>query len=121
MLIDTTDVQRVSVTLSGQENVYSVTVQCEFIIGSNATGCRVVLKSIYGNETHALMRNNLTYLATLNGVVLEHPLSCYKEVEAFDIEYDDTIGSIAVPGQLLLINNFSNMETLCPTEPLPGN
>ena len=35
--------------------------------------------------------------ATLN---VAEPTSCYQEVYAFDIEYDEGVGTMAIPGQL---------------------
>ena len=106
---DTTDVQNVTVTLIDRHGNTSE-VQCDFITGSEAIGCKVVIKSAYGSESHLLIRNTSTNLATLT-VTLKHPLRCYVEVEAFDVESDDSIGSVAVPG--LLVANFST-ETPCP-------
>ena len=50
--------------------------------------------------------------ATLT-VTLEHPLSCYDRVEAFDIESD---GSLAIPGKL----RSSSQAQCTPIEVLPG-
>ena len=64
-------------------------VECEFITGSNARGCMVVLKNTYGNETTRLMRD-ITMSNTGPRVIInvKHPPSCYQEVEAYDIESD---------------------------------
>jgi hypothetical protein len=90
-------------------------VQCDFISGSDAIGCMVVLTS--GNRQKAqynLTRNQSTNSATTT-VTLEHPPSCYTGVEAFDIESDGSVGSLAVPGQLL-----NNSSTPC-IPPLSSN
>ena len=92
---DTTDVQMVKVTL--MESSQYGSIQCEFIMGSKATGCIVVLTSEQGREDYCLIRNTTTNSATLR-VTLRHVVSSYLEVEAFDIEFDDSNGSLAVPG-----------------------
>ena len=101
---DTTDVQVVKVTLTEGENVS--TIQCEFTTGSNATGCMVVLSGFVPYHVN-LTRNPSKNSATLT-VTLEHPPSCYTGVEAFDIESDGSVGSLAVPGQL-----GGRLETPC--------
>ena len=109
---DTTDVQVVKVTLNEGANVS--TIQCEFLTGSNATGCMVVLTGIEAYHIN-LTRNPSTNLTT-STVILEHPPSCYTGVEAFDIESDGSVGSLAVPGQL-----GGKVETPCaPIQISPG-
>ena len=94
---DTTDVQTVRVTLI--EGLDALTIQCEFITGSNATGCMVVLTGL--NEPyHVNLTRNPNSNSTTLTVALEHPLSCYTGVKAFDIEADSSVGSVPVRGQL---------------------
>ena len=93
----TTDVQMVKVTL--MEGSQYASIQCQFIMGSKATGCVVVLTSEQEREDYRVIRNTTTNLATLR-VNLRQVVSSYLEVEAFDIEFDDSIGSLAVPGVL---------------------
>ena len=100
---DTSDVQMVKVTLI--EGANASTIQCEFITGSNATGCMVVLTGIEAYHVN-LTRNPSTNLTT-STVTLEHPPSCYTRVEAFDIESDGLVGSLAVPGQLNIVHSQS--------------
>ena len=80
------------------EGVNASTIQCEFIPGSNAIRCMVVITGFVPYHVN-LTRNPSTNLTTLT-VTLEHPPSCYTGVEAFDIEFDGSVGSLAVPGQL---------------------
>ena len=56
-----------------------------------------------------LTRDNISTNSATTTVTLEHPPSCYTGVEAFDIESDSSIGSLAVPGQLL----EGRLETPC--------
>ena len=87
------------------EGVNTSTIQCEFIMGSTAAGCMVVLTSEKREETHYY---NFTRIqnttSTASNVTLEHLPSCYSGVEAFDIESDGSIGTVAVPG---LVMNLS--------------
>ena len=94
----------VKVTLIEGTNVS--TIQCEFITGSNATGCMVVLTGFVPYHIN-LTRNPSTNLTT-STVILEHRPSCYTGVVAFDIESDGSVSSLAVPGQL-----GGRLETLC--------
>ena len=50
-------------------------------------------------------------------ITLEHPPSCYTGVEAFDIESDGSVGTLPVPGRLMVISH-----TQCtPGPPVSGN
>ena len=104
------------VTATPIEGVNAIIVQCEFIAGSNATGCMVVLNSDKGQKLYNLTRNANTNVATLT-VTLEHPQTCYDGVEAFDIESDSSLGSLAIPGQL----RNSSQAPCSPPDFSPGN
>ena len=88
------------------ETMNAFMVECEFITGSNARGCMVVLKGAYGDETTRLMRD-ITMSNTDPRVIInvKHLPSCYQEVEAYDIESDGSTGSLPVPGTLM--RNFN--------------
>ena len=109
---DTTDVQRVVATLSNGIN--ASTLQCEFITGSDATGCMVVLIGEYSQKTQYNLTRNSTISEVLS-VTLEHSPSCYTGVEAFDIESDGSVGTLPVPGQLMVYS-----QAPC-TPPLSGD
>ena len=94
------------------EGTNASTIQCEFITGSDATGCMVMLISENNEYQHNLTRGNQS-VAVLS-VTLEHSPSCYIGVEAFDIESDGSVGSLAIPGQLRV-----DSQAPC-TPPLPG-
>lgn len=91
---DTTDVQGAMATLI--EGVNASTIQCEFIAGSTATGCMVVLTGFVAYNVN-ITKNPNANSTTLN-VTLEHPPSCYIGVKAFDIYAGGSVGSQAVPG-----------------------
>ena len=107
------------VTATQIEGVNTTIIKCEFIVGSRATGCMVVL--IY-NETEGqdayynLTRN--ANIATLT-VTLKQSLSCYNRIEAFDIESDGSVGSLTIPGQLRSTSSSQNSCTSI--KALPGN
>ena len=90
---DTTDVQ--AVTVAQEEGANTSTIQCDFISGTDAIGCMVMLTN-EGQETIY----NLTRSGNLNCSILtlEHPLS-YTGVEGFDVKADGSVGSLAIPGQ----------------------
>ena len=111
---DTTDVQVVMATLIALVDISTSIIQCEFVAGSTASGCMVVLTGFVAYHVN-LTRNPNTNLATIT-VTLEYPPSCYTGIEAFDIEADGSVGTLAVPGQLA-----GRLETPCTTiEVLPG-
>ena len=80
-------------------------VQCDFILGSDAQGCMVVLVGELVNTTV-----NISKSLSLEIVNAAYSVSCYKKVLAFDIEGDGQIGALAVPGKLS--GNF-NVNTKC--------
>ena len=116
MHADTTDVQVVTATL--MEGVNASIIQCEFVAGSTASGCMVVLTGFEAYIVNLNLTRNISTNAATTTVTLEHPSSCYTGVEAFDIESDGSVGSLAVPGQL-----GGRLETPCTTavETIPGN
>ena len=88
----------VEVTLK-EDSSQDASIQCEFIVGSKATGCMVVLTREQGQEEYRLTRNTITNSA-IRRVTLRHVASSYVDVKAFDVEIDGSIGSVAVPGML---------------------
>ena len=96
--LDTTDVQAVEVVAI--ENADEIRIQCNFIIGSDARGCKVVLVGELSNATVNLTKKNNITVVTIS-YTLPHPLSCYHEVFAFDIEADGSTGTLPVPGVLV--------------------
>ena len=91
---DTTDVQLVSVV--ELRDLCAFRVKCDFISGSDAQGCMVVLTGDYDNISITLLMSQ-TNSEIVN---IANSVSCYKGVVAFDIEHDGQIGTLAVPGKL---------------------
>ena len=76
-------------------------VQCDFISGSNAQGCMVVLVGEVNNITVNVTRNNPCTTLTVNVTK-----NCYDKVFGFDIESDGSVGTLAVPS--VIIRNVNN-------------
>lgn len=80
-------------------------IKCNFMSGSTAQGCMVMLLSEVDNTTVNLTRDqNATTLRTAYSV------SCYNRVIAFDIEQDRSIGTLPVPGDMA--SNYDAIECL---------
>ena len=86
----------------------TVVVQCDFITGSNAKGCMVVLVGEFGNITQTLNITNSCKMEIFNST---DPIT-FHEVFAFDIESEGSIGTLAVPG--VISNNLSEAAA-CPS------
>ena len=100
--IDTTDVQQVTVILV--KNRDGFLVQCDFIPGSEAQGCMVVLVGELDNTTVKLMRVDTVAMEFIN--VTCPPIN-YIRVIGYDIESDKkSIGPLAVYGNLLFNNSM---------------
>ena len=99
LYIDTTDVQMIRAVPLEDSNAFML--QCNFINGSDAQGCMVVVVGQFGNTTRNLTRNS-THVHVTGIINITHPLSCFSEVFGFDIELDGSVGTLAVPGVLLM-------------------
>ena len=95
---DTTDVQ--NVTVYEVEGSNSVTVHCNFISGSDALGCVVILVGEVTNTTVMVDREDNTGVGVASTEQLPLPLGCYRDVMAFDVEADGSNGTFPVPGAL---------------------
>ena len=101
----TSDVQSVSATVVGES---TIDIQCWFIHGSDALGCKVVLVSDHPTISNEIgifsrIKTNATGMMTL-----AHPVSCYVRVVAFDIESDNTTNNITIEGKLI-----NRTDTVC--------
>ena len=88
MYVVTSDVQAVNATVVGES---TIDIQCWFIHGSDALGCKVVLVSDCPNisDVHAnLSRSDISASGQLS---LVHNISCYHRVYAFGIDVNNTI------------------------------
>ncbi len=96
--LDTTDVQAIETTATEISN--QIKLVCEFVRGSDAEGCMVVLQAIDGLDNATV---NLTRTHNSSEAVgfynLSYPLSCYQ-VYAFNIEYDGSTGNVPFPREI---------------------
>ena len=102
----TSDVQAISATAVGES---TIDIQCWFIHGSDALGCKIVLVSDYpsvNNEQTMLLRSNTSASGRFN---LTHKVSCYHRVFAFDIDVNNTLSNLTIEENL----NSTMADTLC--------
>ena len=117
---DTTDVQAITV----DEESVSARIRCDFITGSNAQGCLVVVVVGDGKGSQTLtfnltrQRNTSTAFKEIRSLV--NGSNCYNVVMifAYDIEEDGSVGNLAVPGRLqnghtLDCSSQTNTSKLC--------
>ena len=100
-IIDTTDVQKVSAVALDDQCTFMV--ECEFIPGSDAQGCLVVLVRELNNVTVNLTRNS-----RVGTVKVANSPSSVLKVLAFDVEYNGSVGTLAIPGDIIIIANREN-------------
>ena len=89
----TSDVQSVTATVVGES---TIDIQCLFIHGSDAVGCKVVLVSGHSgvnNETATLIRKNTSASAQLK---LTHQVDCYHRVLAYTINVDNSTSNFVI-------------------------
>ena len=97
-----------------------VKIQCDFIPGSDARGCIVILVGELHNTTLNLTR--IGDLLTACGSESLPMTASVKDVFGFDIESDGTIGTTQVPGIITSVASSTEFDTLCQpkeTNPLP--
>ena len=116
MYIDTTDVQNITVAVISARDEGSVPgealVQCDFIPGSDAQGCMVVLVGESDNTTVNLTRTG----ALLTACQIEHlPITMTPiNVFGYDIEFDGSVGTQQVPGILSSsVTGLTDSNSLC--------
>ena len=97
--LDTTDVQRATVSSTDDDSLFRV--QCDFMTGSDAQGCMVVLVGDFNATLNLTRPENYSVASVM------YMISCLNEVLAFDIERDGSIGPLAVHGKI-----FDNTSTL---------
>ena len=93
LVLATFDIERVMMEISS-ENI--IVIDCHFINGSDAQGCKVVIVSDHpsvDNITTMLIRSNESDLIASGQLTLTYHIDCYHHVLAFDIETNGTISS----------------------------
>ena len=102
----TSDVQSVSATVVDES---TIAIQCLFIHGSDALGCKVVLVSNCSNisDVYAnISRNNNVIMSASGKLSLAHNISCYYQVFAFDIDINNTISNLTIEGRIKVMENI---------------
>ena len=97
-ILVTSDVQSVTATVVGES---TIDIQCLFIHGSDAVGCKVVLVSDHpgvNNETETLIRRNTSAFAQLK---LTHQLGCYHRVLAYTVDNHNVTYDIFIRRKLV--------------------
>ena len=105
---DTTDVQLLRATST--KRMSGFLVQCNFIPGSDAQGCMVVIEGKFENISVRLEREGTCSVGVISTT---YPLPSYHRVFGFDIEMDGSVGTLAVPGELRM--NISAEVSCTPT------
>ena len=88
----------------------TIDIQCLFIHGSDAVGCKVVLVSYHpgvNNETVSLMRENRYAISQLN---LTLKAACYHKVLAYTIDVQNTTNNFYIEEILSSNNSRTNIE-----------
>ena len=113
MHADTTDVQNITVVVISGDGVPGMAlVQCDFIPGSDAQGCMVVLVGESDNTTVNLMRpGTLLTACTIQRLPITTTII---NVFGYDIEFDGSVGTQQVPGTLSVTNlTLTDSYLLC--------
>ena len=87
-----------------------IRVQCDFITGSDAQGCMVVLVGDFNETLNLTRRENASDVSETYMFNSQYTISCFKTVLAYDIERDGSIGSLAIYGELHIVNNSNHLE-----------
>ena len=97
IIIVTSDVQAVNVTVV---NDSTVAVQCLFIHGSDALGCKVVLVSKCQNVRDVRANLSRSDMFSFGQLHLTHSITCYHKVFAFEINVNNTISNLSIEGKI---------------------
>ena len=95
--------------ISGDGVPGKISVQCDFIPGSDAQGCMVVLVGESDNTTVNLTRSGTLLTACAENM---HIVSSLIEVFGYDIEFDGSVGIQQVPGTSVMTTS-SDSYSLC--------
>ena len=74
----------------------TIDIQCLFIHGSDALGCKVVLISHCQNVRDVQADLSRSDVSASGRLILAHITSCYHKILAFDIDINNTIGNLTI-------------------------
>ena len=97
MRLDTFDVESVSATVMDE---YTIDIECHFIHGSDALGCKVVLVSDYPNVNNA--EANFLNKGISRRFNLTREALCYHHIFAYNIDDNNTISTFYIVGEIIL-------------------
>ena len=92
-----------------------IDVQCHFINGSDAQGCKILITSDHPsveNSSTVLIKNSESNTIVSQELNLSYSIDCYHRVFAFDIEMNGTIGKSAIIERAVMENSLSTSH--CP-------
>ena len=107
ILLDTSDVQSVNATVIGGS---TIDIQCCFIHGSDALGCKVVLVSHCLNirDVYATLSRSSNRSA-YGRLTLPQGISCYQ-VFASDIDVNNIVGNLSIAGMIKQVSKCQNVR-----------
>ena len=93
MYLVTSDVQAVNATVVSES---TIDIQCWFIHGSDALGCKVVLISDCPNVSDVHANLSRSAMLAIGQLTMTHNISCYHRVYVFDIDVNNTISNLTI-------------------------
>ena len=97
IIVDTSDVQSVNATVGVGS---TIDIQCCFIHGSDALGCKVVLVSNCSNISDMHTNVSRSKTSASKQLTMTDRISCYYQILAFDIDVNNTISNLSVEGEI---------------------
>lgn len=94
----TLDVQAVNATVIGES---TIDVQCLFIRGSDAVGCKIIFLSEcqgVADKNVEIIRNDTSNIGRLS--LTSYNISCYLKVLAYDIDVNNTISNVSIDARI---------------------
>ena len=82
----------------------TIVVQCDFISGTDAQGCVVVIVGDVDNFTVTVARNDSMFAVGSIVVPSHRTMSRYVDVLGYDVEADGSVGTEGVPGKMYHVN-----------------
>ena len=96
-IIDTSDIQFVSAKIVDES---TIDIQCLFIHGSDALGCKVVLVSDCPNISDVHANLSRSAMLAIGQLTITHNISRYHRVFAFDIDVNNTVSNLTIEGMI---------------------